>query len=148
VVLAALDATVTVRSRNGERTIPAREFFRGFLMTAAGPDELVSAITLPPANDGAAFEEFARRPGDFALVSVACVLSGGQATVALGGVSGTPVVVGPAAVDSDEAIGAFVAQAGESIAPPSDVHGSREYRQHLTRALVERAVGRATSRRS
>ena len=116
-------------------------------MTAAGHDELVTAITLPPATDGAAFEEFARRPGDFALVSVACVMSGGEATVALGGVSGAPVVVGPTAVDSEDAIGAFAAAAAESIAPPSDVHGSREYRQHLTRELVARAVRRATAAR-
>jgi CO/xanthine dehydrogenase FAD-binding subunit len=147
VVLSALDATVTVRSRSGEREIPAREFFQGFLMTAAGSDELVTAITLPPATDGAAFEEFARRPGDFALVSVACAVSGGEATVALGGVSGAPVVVGPTAVDSEDAIDAFAASAAESIAPPSDVHGSREYRQHLTRELVARAVRRATAAR-
>ena len=147
VVLSALDATVTVRSRTGERTIPAREFFRGFLMTAAAHDELVTAITLPAATDGAAFEEFARRPGDFALVSVACAVSGGEATVALGGVSGAPVVVGPTAVESEDAIDAFAASAAESIAPPSDVHGSREYRQHLTRELVARAVRRATAAR-
>jgi CO/xanthine dehydrogenase FAD-binding subunit len=152
VVLAALNGTVTLRSRNGERTVPAREFFLSFLMTVAEPNELVTAITLPDVRDGgAAFEEFARRPGDFALVSVACVVSGGQATVALGGVSGAPVVVGPTPVDSEasaESARALAAQAAESISPPSDVHGSREYRQHLTRELVGRAMRRATAGRS
>jgi carbon-monoxide dehydrogenase medium subunit len=148
VVLATLDGSVTLQSRSGERTVPARDFFRGFLMTAAEPDELVTAITLPPFEGGVAFEEFARRPGDFALVSVGCAVSGGQATVALGGVSGTPVVVGPTAVDSDEASNAFAQQAADAIDPPSDVHGSREYRKHLTRELVVRAVRRATAERS
>jgi 2-furoyl-CoA dehydrogenase FAD binding subunit len=152
VVLAALNGTVTLRSRNGERTVPAREFFLSFLMTVAEPNELVTAITLPDVrNGGAAFEEFARRPGDFALVSVACVVSGGQATVALGGVSGAPVIVGPTPVDPEaaaESPQAIAAQAAESISPPSDVHGSREYRQHLTRELVERAMRRATGGRS
>jgi CO/xanthine dehydrogenase FAD-binding subunit len=66
-------------------------------------------------------------------------------------VSGAPVIVGPTPVDPEaaaESPQAIAAQAAESISPPSDVHGSREYRQHLTRELVERAMRRATGGRS
>lgn len=155
VVLAALGGSVTLRSTGGERSVPAEEFFKGFLMTAARPDELVTSVAFPTtdANVGTAFEEFARRPADFALVSVACAIErdeGGavrSARMALGGVAGTPFVVdgldalaGSAGRDAAAGAAEIVDRA---IDPPGDVHGSVEYRRHLARELVKRAVTRA-----
>src|SRR4051812_48060329 len=43
----ALDATLVLLSRKGERRIPAREFFKGLYATALGPAELVSSVEIP-----------------------------------------------------------------------------------------------------
>jgi carbon-monoxide dehydrogenase medium subunit len=157
VVLAALGGSVRLRSTQGDRTVPADEFFKGFLTTAARPDELLVSVSFPTAGDGsgAAFEEFARRPGDFALVSVACALeragdgSVRSARLALGGVAGAPAVVGgleqAGGVGVDEAAETAAEMVDQAISPGDDVHGSTEYRRHLARELVKRAVRRAAT---
>ncbi len=160
VVLAALGGSVTLRSESGERSLPAREFFKGFLMTAARADEVVTSVSFPATGPetGTAFEEFARRPGDFALVSVACAVERGSdqtvgsARLALGGVATAPLVVeglealaGASAADAADAAAGIVERA---IEPASDIHGSAEYRRHLARELVKRAIRRALEGRS
>ena len=57
----------------GERTVAAEDFFVGVMQTAAGPEELVTAVSLPPQPEGArtAYVKYAIRPLDFAIVSVA-----------------------------------------------------------------------------
>ena len=157
VVLAALGGSVRLRSTKGDRTVPADEFFKGFLMTAADAGELLVSVTFPTGGDGsgAAFEEFARRPGDFALVSVACAAereadgSVRSLRLALGGVAGTPTViegleqvVGASAEDAARAAADIV---DRTIDPAADVHGTSEYRKHLARELVNRAVTRAVA---
>jgi CO/xanthine dehydrogenase FAD-binding subunit len=158
VVLCALGGSVTARSRRGERTVAASDFFRGFLQTALEPDELLTSIALPAPDDdaGFAFEEFARRPGDFAIVSVAAEVRrrGGEvrgARIAIGGAGPAPVSVelngqvsGASAADA-AATAAEVA--ADSLEPVGDVHGSAEYRRALTRELVKRAVLRAADSR-
>jgi CO/xanthine dehydrogenase FAD-binding subunit len=155
VVLAALGGSVTLRSVAGKRTLSAAEYFKGFLMTGGRPDELLTTVHFPTtgANVGTAFEEFARRPGDFALVSVACAVEaddGGavrSARVALGGVASAPVVLGGldqlAGMQGAQAADAAAQIADSAIDPTADVHGSAEYRRHLTRELVKRAFSRA-----
>jgi CO/xanthine dehydrogenase FAD-binding subunit len=157
-VLTALDGEVTIASSGGSRRVAAADFFQGFLMTAIEPHELLTEVSFPAATPGSgyAFEEFARRPGDFALVSVACRVSGdgdgaGSARVVLGGVGHLPLVVeglddlGGAGPDE------IVEAAGEAAAAvdaPADIHGTKDYRSHLARKLTERAVGRALAQRS
>src|SRR2546427_130830 len=64
----ALDARLTLASASGSRTVPARDFFTGYLSTALAPDELLTAIEVPVTlGTGWAVEEFARRAGDFAV---------------------------------------------------------------------------------
>jgi CO/xanthine dehydrogenase FAD-binding subunit len=155
VVLAALGGSVTLRSVSGERTLSAADYFKGFLMTGGRPDELLTAVHFPTtdANVGTAFEEFARRPGDFALVSVACAVEADDAgavrsaRMALGGVAGAPVVLGGldqlVGMQGDQAADAAAQIADSAIDPTADVHGSAEYRRHLARELVKRAFSRA-----
>lgn len=157
-VLTALEGEVTVASSAGSRRIAAADFFHGFLMTAVEPNELVTEVSFPSAgeNRGFAFEEFARRPGDFALVSVACRVDGDtdsvhSARVALGGVAHAAVVVegledlrGASAEDAAAAAG----EAAAAVAAVADIHGTTEYRRHLARKLTERAVRRALTPRS
>jgi CO/xanthine dehydrogenase FAD-binding subunit len=155
VVLAALGGSVTLRSSEGERSVLASEFFLGFLMTVTRPDELLTKVSFPVSRPGtgAAFVEFARRPGDFALVSVACEVEADEggairsARIALGGVAGAPHLVGGleglSGLGGDEAAQAAAEIAAEGIDPTADVHGSAEYRRHLARELVKRAFSRA-----
>lgn len=153
-VLVATEGSVTVRSQAGERTIAAADLFKGFLTTTASADELLTSVDFPAPKPGtgAAFEEFARRPGDFALVSVACVVGHDDGVVrsarlVLGGVSPVPHVVESAGelvgLNVDEAPPKAAELANASIDPVADIHGSEAYRRHLARELVSRAVGRA-----
>src|SRR5438552_5306910 len=74
--MVALDAHLTLASSSGHRTVPAREFFRGYLTTALAPDELLTEIAVPVLpGAGWAIEEFSRRRGDFAVVGVAALVS-------------------------------------------------------------------------
>ena len=154
VVLVALGGSVTLSSKGGDRSVGAEEFFKGFLATVTEPDELLRSVSFPSAegNTGFAFEEFSRRLGDFALSSVACAVEhdGGTITgarIALGGVAGTPVLVDGTAdlagLSGEEAGAKAADLADASIQPTSDIHGSAEYRRHLTRELVKRALNRA-----
>jgi carbon-monoxide dehydrogenase medium subunit len=69
----ALDATIIVRGRDGERRIAAADFFQGIFQTALTTDELLVAVELPAAQKQSAyfFHEFSRRHGDYALAGLA-----------------------------------------------------------------------------
>lgn len=159
VVLAALGGRVTLSSAEGTRSVGAADFFDGFLMTAVRPDELVRDVRFPlaPPGQGAAFVEFARRPGDFALVSVACVAgrdgaaATGGARIALGGVASVPLLIETEALDGAppaEAAARAADLVDAAIDPTGDIHGTAEYRRHLARRLTERAIESALDPRS
>jgi len=94
----ALDATFHLRSAQASRSVAAKDFYQGYLLTDIAPDELLVAIDfqLPPADCGSCCTEIARRHGDFAIVAVAALLGCGRdrsidfARVALGGVGPAP----------------------------------------------------------
>ena len=141
-LMAALGATMTVRGAAGEREVPAEDFFLGVYLTAVGPGELLTAITLPPGRrDG--FAAVTLGADGTCIVNAAANLDG-EPCVAIGCVGAVPVVVRPSSADED-AVRAAVRDAG--LEPPSDVHASAEYRRHLAEVLAVRAV-RAASERS
>jgi len=96
---AALDAKVSVSGRNGSRSIDFSAFPVAYMTPAIELDELVTGATFPcwPRGHGYAFVEFARRHGDFAIVSAAVLIeedSNGKVTrasVTLGGMGPAPV---------------------------------------------------------
>ena len=144
--LLALDATFVVRGADGERSVPASEFFRGIFETAIEPGELLTEIQVPkPAAPAAwSFQKFNKRAIDFAIVGVAV-----QGTsVALINMGSTPLRA--TAVESALASGASAADAAALAADGtnagSDIHATREYREHLARVLVRRALQEASSR--
>jgi aerobic carbon-monoxide dehydrogenase medium subunit len=157
--MVALDAQVTLASSSGRRTVPAREFFRGYLTTALAPDELLTEIAVPVVfGAGWAIEEFARRPGDFAIVAVAALVSLDhrgrveEARLAFAGVGDRPVRV-PAAEDAlrggepaDERLARAAEIARDGLEPPSDAFVSGAYRRLLAGVLCRRALGRAVTR--
>src|SRR5204863_6480341 len=69
-VLAALDGEVVARGAKGERVLKPRDFFQTYLTTNLAADEILTEVRLPatPAGAGYAFEVFARRHGDFAII--------------------------------------------------------------------------------
>ncbi len=151
-----------LRRGSTERVLEAKDFFRGLLTTALEPDELLVDTEWPHLPNGAgwAFEEIARRHGDYALLGVAAVVvrdSGGVCTEArLAYVSAGP---GPVRTTGAEAmlvgrvldadtIREAAAAAAEEIKPGSDVHASVEYRRQLARVLTARALTRAVQRAS
>ena len=149
-----LDATVVVLGPDGEREIPAADFFLGFFTTALEPGELLVEVRFPRPRPHAALHEFARRHGDFAIVAVAVAvdLDGdrmGEARIVVGGVDEVPLRVEAAerlldgAAPGGEAFAAAGRAAADTVEPSSDVHGSAEYRKELTDVLVRRALAEA-----
>jgi carbon-monoxide dehydrogenase medium subunit len=143
-VAVALGATVLLRGADGERAVPATEFFTGPLSTARESTELLIEVRFPVARraDGHGFAEVARRHGDFALCGAAARVRDGQASLGLFGVGPTPVGVELADVTADR-----VAEHADSVAdgltPTGDMHGSAGYRRRLAATLVRRAVAAA-----
>jgi aerobic carbon-monoxide dehydrogenase medium subunit len=155
-VARALDAELVVRGPSGERVVPAAEWFEGYLTTSRQPDELLAEVRFPAAGPGTgvSFQEVARRHGDFAMVGLAAsvTLSDGvisDARLAFAGVSDVParatgaedLLAGqrPSAELFDEA----ARRAASDIDPPSDLHGSAEYRKKVAAALVRRGLREA-----
>jgi carbon-monoxide dehydrogenase medium subunit len=141
-VVLALRGSIVVRGREGERVIAADDFFQDFLETALEPDELITEVRLPKTEGaGWAFEKFNRRAQDWAIVGVAAV-GGATPGVALVNMGSTPVrAEGVEAALRDGASPADAAAlAGDGTEPPSDLNASPEYRQHLARVLVGRAL--------
>ena len=159
-IAVACDAGIIVASRTGRRTIPASEFFVGPLQTVLQPGELIVELSLPPWRPGRrfAFEEVSRRKGDFAMAGVALHFhldeSRRARNVHVGaiGVGETPLRL-PAVekvLDGEPIDATRVIEAGrvaqKSVDPPSDLHGTADYRRALLAALVERALERALAR--
>ena len=155
-VLTALDGAVVAQGPRGRRTVKAGDLFETYLTTTLAADEVVVEVRLPamPAGAGYAFEEFARRHGDFALVGIAAMIvrAGGRCTAArLAAAGAGPVPLRLRAAEEilerdglgDAAIEAAAARAAELVQPDSDVHASADYRRHLTRVLTGRAIKRA-----
>jgi aerobic carbon-monoxide dehydrogenase medium subunit len=159
-VLVALDGEVEARSTRGVRSIPAADFFQGFLTTSLEPDELLTAVRFPAwaAGTGWSFQEFSRRSGDFAIAGVAAALrldrNGmvADARIALSGVGPTPVRASKAEAalagqqPSDATWAAAAEDATAGLDPPSDIHGSAAYRRHLAAAMTRRALREAHDR--
>lgn len=139
-IMVAAGATMTIVGPDGEHEVAAEEFFLGVYMTAVGPGELLTKITLPPrdgAGDG--FAAVTIGADGTCIVNAAATVSGGEARVALGCVAATPVLLTVAA--EDDAVREAVRGAG--VEPPSDVHGSAEYRRHVAEVVAARAVADA-----
>jgi carbon-monoxide dehydrogenase medium subunit len=140
-VLLALDAEMVARGPAGERTISAADFFTGFYETALGQQDVLTEIRVPGADAGV-YLKFSRRKQDWATVGVAAVRAGGAVRVALTNMGATTLRargVEEALAEGADA-GRAAERAAEGTSPPDDVLGSAEYREHLARVLVRRAL--------
>jgi carbon-monoxide dehydrogenase medium subunit len=140
-ILLTLDADFVARGPDGERTIPAADFFTGPFETALGPQELLTEIRVPKV-EGGRYLKHVRRQQDWATVAVAAARLNGDVHVGLAAMGPTPIRA--RAVEQAVAGGAApadaAAHAAEGTEPPSDVAGSAEYRAHLARVLTRQAL--------
>ena len=153
-LLVALDASFTIRGSAGERVVPADEFFVGVYVTAVGEGELLTKISVPPASDaGDGFSGVTVGAHGTYIVDAAASVSDEGTRIAIGCVAATPVrAIGMeeklAEGDfSEDAVREAAKGLGASLDPPSDVHGSADYRRSLAETSAVRAVLQAVERR-
>jgi len=156
-VVVTLDAAMIAASTRGDRTIPATEYFKGILSTALTEDELLTEVSIPllPVDTKFGFSEFSRRAGDFAM-SAALVtyrLDRGRMIdvhLGVGGAEPHPrrITEAEAMLNGEVpgnklflAVSDAVAKAVDAM---EDHQTSAEYRRNLVRAVVRRALDRAS----
>lgn len=144
----ALGATYVAQGPSGSREIPASEFFQGFLESALAPDEMLTEIRVPKmAGAGWSFQKFNRRAQDWAIVGVAAWRRNGESGVALVNMGSTPILA--TSVSAALASGASIAEAAQQAVaeaePQADLNASVEYREHLAKVLVRRALEEASA---
>ena len=145
-LLVALGASMTIRGADGERTVPAEEFFLGVYLTAVGEGELLLSVSVPAAAKAAdGFASITIGRDGTCIANAAASLSGGATRIALGCVDAVPILVTPAAADEASVREAV---AGAGLEPPSDVHASADYRRHLAGVCAVRAVQQADGERT
>ncbi|MBN9797744.1 molybdopterin dehydrogenase [Pseudonocardia sp. UM4_GMWB1] len=156
-VACCAQATVELAGPAGRRSMPAEEFVTGAMTTAAGPEDVVVAVTFPHARpgEGFGFAEIARRHGDFALAGVVTRVRVGddgavtEARLTGFGISDRAVTrdVTPLLTEhEDDLRPATAALADEVVDTGGDTHGSTGYRRRLFGVLAARELSRALHR--
>jgi carbon-monoxide dehydrogenase medium subunit len=158
-VMQALNAIYVVQGSDGERRIPARDFYEGAYFTALQQDEILIAVRIstPPAGHGYAYEKLKRKIGDYATAAAAVILtvSGGKvasAAIALTNVASTPLLATDAAkliigTSLDAATVKRAAEAAKAITDPAtDGRGTAEYRREMAGVMTARALAKAFAR--
>jgi len=158
--LRVLDAEFVIQGRKGERVVPASDFFVDMFTTAVGHDEVLREIRLPylPPNSASAYAKHSLREHDFAIVIAGTVLTLGDGNVCkdvrigLGAVGPTPLRATSAEqylkgkILDEATIREAAERAVEGASPPSDVHGSKQYRVEVIKVLTSRSLRLALSR--
>lgn len=150
-VLLALDATMHVIGPSGRREIQADAFFTGPFTTSMASVEILTHVSIPLSRRAWAFQEAARKAGDYglALVAAAATLSDGQICeprVSVGAAVGTVTRLAEVEqlLDGQTPSSELADRAGqvatETVKAISDIHGSEAYRRELVGTLVRRAV--------
>jgi carbon-monoxide dehydrogenase medium subunit len=152
----ALDGELVVQGPNGERRVQARDFFKDYLETDLGPDEVLTEIRVPKLNGaGWSYQKFNRRAQDWAVVGAAAIVERTNGTInsariGLTNMGSTPMrataAEGALSGASPDAVAEATQSADEGTSPSSDIAASSEYRRHLARVLSRRAVEEALSR--
>jgi CO/xanthine dehydrogenase FAD-binding subunit len=146
------DARISVQGPMGRRVVAAEDFFVDALTNCLEPEEIVVEIEFPILrHDGWAFEEVARRFGDFALASIAVSVRReatglSEARVAVMGVADTPRRLREVEQEliamklDDRTPDRFSEIVVSRVSPSDDLHASGEYRKHLLAQLSRRAL--------
>lgn len=158
-IAVACDADIVTLGKAGPRVIAAADFFRGALVTALRPDEIVTEISFPawPRQRRFGFREFARRRGDFALAAAAVMFDSAEQkfrNLRVGAIGVADRAVRLAGVEraledrpiAEAAIARCAAAAAAAVDPADDIHASGAYRKTLIGVMVERALRDALAR--
>lgn len=157
-VMLALDASFTLQSRRGRRSVPARKFFTGAFTTAMKRDELLVEVIVPklPRGAGTAYRIFEQPASGYALVAAAAVVARSKGVVSHAALAFTGLTDHAFLADSaglligsagDPRTIAQVADAAvEGVEANDDIHASMEYRLHLARVAARRALEQALAR--
>ena len=167
-VAIALDMKMRAQSIHGERWIPASDFFLGLFETSLEPDELLTEVHIPPLRTGngkglslrtgTAFDEVARRHGDYAMAGAAAVVTLAEdGTIAdsklvFFSIDDAPLCASSAAAvlqgeqPTTELIRAAAEAIDDDIDPVSDIHATAAYRRHLAKVLARRTLSRVIAR--
>ncbi len=142
VVLRLLGGSLDVEGPGGRRTIPAAELFVGPLESSVHHDEIAVSAFFPAlaAGAGIAFEEIARRQGDYALVGVAAQVNGDSVRAGFLSVCDVPTVVDLTGVADHELGDAALAHLEAAGGIHADIHATSAYRAQLVRVLTPRVV--------
>lgn len=161
VIAVALGGKFKVQSSNNSRWVNAEDFFQSLFTVDLALDEMLTEVALPvtPARTGAAFIEFARRRGDYALMGVAAVVSLNASGVCEDvrlvflNAGEVPVMAKQAAgmlkgqtLTTDLIDEASALAANDEVQPMGNVHASAEYQRHLAKVLAKRALNKAIER--
>lgn len=156
-MMLAMEAEMEIAGPGGRRRVPAREFFQDLYQTAIEPGELLVALHIPVAQQEhrCAFDELARRRGDYAIVGCGVMLAMPQdvvteARIAFLSVGPTPMrarssemALTGSRLDED-AIRRAQAALSEDLHPADDKQVPAAMRLHLARVLLGRLLGRIT----
>ena len=153
-VVCALEGELTVKGPDGERTVPALEFFKDYLFTDLEHAEVVTELRVPKLgpNTGWSYKKFSRRSQDWAVVGVAAIVERDNGTISsarigLTSMGSTPIRAAAAeqalSGASPEGVAEAANMADEGTSPASDDAGSAEFRRHLARVWTRRAVEEA-----
>ncbi len=156
----ALGAELRVKGPSNERTIDARDFFRGILMTSLRKSEILVEVRVPvlPPRTAGAYVKLSRGASDLATVGVAAVVTLDKAGVCkdarlgLAGVGPTPLRAMKAEdalrgrKPSDDAVAEAGERAAEMSEPASDIRGNAEYKREMVKVYVRRAIKQSLDR--
>ncbi len=135
----ACDATIVVQGKSGSRTIAATDFFQGLFTTALGEDEIITAVRFPKVTKGT-YQKFFQSASRFAVVGVAAVKDGDGVKIGVTGVAGVPyrATVAENAYDGGSSCAVHAVDGVDDIM--SDHFADEEYRSHLAKVYVKRAL--------
>jgi len=144
----ALGATYVVQGPNGTREIAASDFYKSFLESDLAEDEMLTEIRVPKMNGaGWSFHKFNRRAQDWAIVGVAAWRGANGSGVGLVNMGQTPILASSvsAALAGGASIADAAALAVADAQPSADNNATVEYRTHLAKVLVRRALEQASA---
>lgn len=159
-VLLLTGGTLVARSPAGERIIAAHDFFEFHMTTSRRPDEMIVEARFPvlPPGAGAAFEEFTRRHGDYAIAAVGAIVTAAKdgsiadVSIAACGISSRPIKLDEAEAAlrgksmTEEVLEKAAQAASRAVTASDDMHATAAYRAHLIGVLVKRVVQKAAAR--
>ena len=156
-VMLALDATMNLRSKDGKRSVSAKEFFKGAFETNLKDNEILVDIVLPPPpkKAGMAYVSFEQKASGYAIAAAAAMVTKSRKTITSVTLAMTGVgemayladVSGAVNTHGETAdLQAAVANITQGVSVNGDIHASVEYRTHLAKVTAKRAIALALSR--